>query len=117
MVKISCFKLSQKLIAWIVFLKARQVAPSVIFFDELDALAPARGQGGDGGGNVSDRVVSQLMAEMDGIEQNLDASKENAPVFVMAATNRVDLVESALLRPGRFGICLILILLADKILF
>ncbi|CAB3377538.1 Hypothetical predicted protein [Cloeon dipterum] len=81
-----------------VFMRARQVAPSVIFFDELDALAPSRGQGGDGGGNVSDRVVSQLMAEMDGIEQNLN----NAPVFVMAATNRVDLVETALLRPGRF---------------
>ncbi|XP_059481148.1 peroxisomal ATPase PEX6-like [Neocloeon triangulifer] len=85
-----------------VFLRARQVAPSIIFFDELDALAPSRGQGGDGGGNVSDRVVSQLMAEMDGIEQNLHSSGDSAPVFVMAATNRVDLVEAALLRPGRF---------------
>jgi SpoVK/Ycf46/Vps4 family AAA+-type ATPase len=87
-----------------VFSRARAAAPSVVFFDELDALAPGRGRGGDGGGNVTDRVVSQLMAEMDGLQQVKQQGsdqEEEPPVFVMAATNRPDLVEPALLRPGR----------------
>ncbi|CAG2158348.1 unnamed protein product [Oppiella nova] len=77
-----------------IFLRAQKCAPSVIFFDELDSLAPNRGHSGDSGG-VMDRVVSQLLAEMDGI------NKCNQ-VFVIGATNRVDLLDSALLRPGRF---------------
>lgn len=77
-----------------VFQKARETSPSVIFFDELDSLAPNRGQTGDSGG-VMDRMVSQILAEMDGI------GKSDA-VFVIGATNRVDLVDSSLLRPGRF---------------
>lgn len=76
------------------FQKARESSPSVIFFDELDSLAPNRGQAGDSGG-VMDRMVSQLLAEMDGVGKSDD-------VFVIGATNRVDLVDPSLLRPGRF---------------
>lgn len=76
------------------FQKARESSPSVIFFDELDSLAPNRGQAGDSGG-VMDRMVSQLLAEMDGVGKCDD-------VFVIGATNRVDLVDPSLLRPGRF---------------
>ncbi|XP_077460603.1 peroxisomal ATPase PEX6 isoform X2 [Stigmatopora argus] len=77
-----------------VFRKARSAAPCVVFFDELDSLAPGRGRGGDSGG-VMDRVVSQLLAELDG----LDGA---AGVFVLGATNRADLLDPSLLRPGRF---------------
>lgn len=79
-----------------VFAKARSSAPCVIFLDELDSLAPNRGVAGDSGG-VMDRVVSQLLAEMDGVDD--DPKK---PVFVLAATNRPDLIDKQLLRPGRF---------------
>ncbi|MFN7104971.1 MAG: CDC48 family AAA ATPase [Pyrobaculum sp.] len=76
-----------------IFRKARMAAPAVIFIDEIDALAAARGLGGDS--LVGERVVAQLLAEMDGI-------KALANVAVIAATNRPDLVDPALLRPGRF---------------
>jgi peroxin-6 len=79
-----------------VFTKARGCAPSVIFLDELDSLAPNRGISGDSGG-VMDRVVSQLLSEMDGVDE--DPKK---PVFVIGATNRPDLIDKQLLRPGRF---------------
>lgn len=79
-----------------VFTKARGCAPSVIFLDELDSLAPNRGVAGDSGG-VMDRVVSQLLSEMDGVDE--DPKK---PVFVLGATNRPDLIDKQLLRPGRF---------------
>jgi peroxin-6 len=79
-----------------VFAKARSCAPSVIFLDELDSLAPNRGVAGDSGG-VMDRVVSQLLSEMDGVDE--DPKK---PVFVLGATNRPDLIDKQLLRPGRF---------------
>ena len=75
------------------FRKARQVSPTVIFFDELDSLAPARGQ--DVGSNVSERVVNQLLTELDGLEE-----MEN--VMVIAATNRPDMIDPALIRSGRF---------------
>ena len=75
------------------FERARGASPCVIFFDELDSLAPNRGRSGDSGG-VMDRVVSQLLAELDGITKSRD-------VFVIGATNRPDLVDPALLRPGR----------------
>lgn len=78
-----------------IFSRARAAAPCVIFLDELDSLAPNRGVAGDSGG-VMDRVVSQLLAEMDGLSTN----KEN--IFILAATNRPDLIDPALLRPGRF---------------
>jgi transitional endoplasmic reticulum ATPase len=81
-----------------VFRRARQAAPCVIFFDEIDALAPTRGTGGDN--MVTERVVSQLLTELDGI-------RSLAGVVVLAATNRIDMVDTALLRPGRF----------DKLLF
>lgn len=75
------------------FSKAREVSPCVLFFDEIDAIAPARGTGI--AHSITDSIVNQMLAEMDGIE-----SLEN--VFVMAATNRLDIVDPALLRPGRF---------------
>ncbi|MDZ7701473.1 MAG: CDC48 family AAA ATPase [Halobacteriales archaeon] len=75
------------------FRKARQVAPVVIFFDELDAIAPNRGA--DDGNNVSERVVNQLLTELDGLEE-----MEN--VMVIAATNRPDMIDPALIRSGRF---------------
>lgn len=76
-----------------IFRKARAVAPSIIFFDELDALAVERGSS-SGAGNVADRVLAQLLTEMDGIEQLKD-------VTVLAATNRPDRIDKALMRPGR----------------
>jgi len=76
-----------------VFKKARQVSPCIIFFDELDSLAPRRGTGSEN--HVSERVVNQLLTEMDGLEDLND-------VLVIAATNRPDMVDTALLRPGRF---------------
>jgi len=77
-----------------VFRKARMAAPAVIFFDEFDSLVPRRGMGfGDSG--VSERVISQLLTEMDGIMRLDD-------VVVIAATNRPDIIDPAVLRPGRF---------------
>jgi transitional endoplasmic reticulum ATPase len=76
-----------------IFRKARQVAPVVVFFDELDSLATRRGLGGSSG--VTERVVNQLLTEMDGIEDLKD-------VVIMGASNRPDMVDPALLRPGRF---------------
>jgi len=77
-----------------VFRKARSAAPTIIFFDELDALAPARG-GGDFDSHSTERVVNMLLSEMDGIQNIRD-------VVVIAATNRMDMIDPALLRPGRF---------------
>ncbi|OCT99820.1 ATPase family protein 2 homolog [Xenopus laevis] len=74
-----------------IFRKARSVAPSILFFDEIDALAVERGSSA---GNVADRVLAQLLTEMDGIEQLKD-------VVILAATNRPDLIDKALMRPGR----------------
>lgn len=75
------------------FRKAKQAAPTVVFIDEIDSIAPRRGKSNDS--NVTERVVSQILTEMDGIEELKD-------VVVIAATNRVDIVDPALLRPGRF---------------
>jgi len=80
-----------------VFQRARDAKPCVIFFDELDSVAPKRGNHGDSGG-VMDRIVSQLLAELDGIS----GSSAGTDVFVIGATNRPDLLDPALLRPGRF---------------
>jgi transitional endoplasmic reticulum ATPase len=77
-----------------VFRKARMAAPAVIFLDEMDSLAPRRGLGFSDSG-VSERVISQLLTEMDGIVTLQD-------IVVIAATNRPDMVDSAVLRPGRF---------------
>jgi transitional endoplasmic reticulum ATPase len=76
------------------FQRAKQVTPTVIFFDELDSLAPVRG-GSMGEPQVTERVVNQLLAEMDGME-------ELKGVVVLSATNRPDMIDPALLRPGRF---------------
>ncbi len=76
-----------------IFKKAKQVAPTVVFFDELDALASERGS--SVGENVSERVVSQVLTEMSGLEELND-------VIVIGATNRPDMIDPALLRPGRF---------------
>jgi peroxin-6 len=80
-----------------VFQRARDARPCVVFFDELDSVAPKRGNQGDSGG-VMDRIVSQLLAELDGMSGGEDAGG----VFVIGATNRPDLLDPALLRPGRF---------------
>ncbi|MGC2425782.1 MAG: AAA family ATPase, partial [Nitrososphaeraceae archaeon] len=85
---------------------ARQAATCIVFFDEIDSMASARGGQGEGGGEgfgmreSPDRMLSQLLTEMDGIQ-------ELQGVVVIAATNRVDMIDAALLRPGRF----------DKIIF
>ncbi|HEY7508433.1 MAG TPA: CDC48 family AAA ATPase [Nitrososphaera sp.] len=81
-----------------IFRRARQAAPCVVFFDEIDSIAPTRGMGGDS--MVTERVVSQLLTELDGIQAL-------SSVVVIAATNRADIIDPALLRPGRF----------DKIVF
>ncbi|UPW00503.1 AAA family ATPase [Halorussus gelatinilyticus] len=76
------------------FDKARQAAPAIIFFDEIDAIVQERGTGFSGGGQVNDKVVSQLLTEMDGLT-------ENPNIVVLGATNRYDEIDRALLRPGR----------------
>ena len=76
-----------------VFKKARQVSPCIVFFDEIDSLAPTRGLSSDS--HVSERVVNQLLTEIDGLEEMHD-------VVIIAATNRPDIVDTSLLRPGRF---------------
>ena len=76
-----------------IFRKARQAAPCIIFFDELDAIAPTRGDHGDS--HVTERVISQFLTEMDGLEILTN-------VVVIGATNRPDIIDPALLRPGRF---------------
>ncbi|MCW4034240.1 MAG: CDC48 family AAA ATPase [Candidatus Bathyarchaeota archaeon] len=77
-----------------VFRKARQSAPTIIFFDELDSITPVRGTG-LGSSQVTERVISQILTELDGLEELKD-------VVVIGATNRLDIVDPALLRPGRF---------------
>jgi transitional endoplasmic reticulum ATPase len=76
-----------------VFRKARQAAPCIVFFDEIDAIAPTRGVGSDS--HVTERVISQLLTELDGLEVLSN-------VIIIAATNRPDIIDAALLRPGRF---------------
>jgi len=78
-----------------VFRKARQAAPCIMFFDEIDALIPRRGADTDS--HVAQRVLSQFLSEMDGIE-------ELRGVLVLGATNRLDLIDPAMLRPGRFDL-------------
>ncbi|PTD94388.1 AAA family ATPase, partial [archaeon SCG-AAA382B04] len=76
-----------------IFKKARQTAPTVLFFDEIDSIAPKRGGGQQN--RVTERVVNQLLTEMDGMEGLED-------VVIVAATNRPDIIDPALLRSGRF---------------
>jgi transitional endoplasmic reticulum ATPase len=83
-----------------IFRKARQASPCVIFFDEIDSIAAVRGGGtmlgGFGSGySGSERMISQLLTEMDGMQEMHD-------IVVIAATNRIDMIDTALLRPGRF---------------
>ncbi|MGA2903352.1 MAG: CDC48 family AAA ATPase [Candidatus Korobacteraceae bacterium] len=77
-----------------VFRKARQAAPCIVFFDEIDALVPAR-SGGTSDSHVTERVLSQFLAELDGVE-------ELRGVLVLGATNRADILDPAIVRPGRF---------------
>ena len=81
-----------------IFKTAKQASPAIIFFDEIDAIVPMRGFAA-GSSNVTERVVSQFLTEMDGIE-------ELKGVIVLAATNRLDLLDPALLRSGRFDLLL-----------
>ena len=76
------------------FRKAKQAAPCIIFFDEIDALVPARNAGGSDA-HVAERVLSQFLTELDGVE-------ELKGVLVLGATNRPDMLDPAVLRPGRF---------------
>jgi len=76
-----------------VFKKARQTAPTIVFFDEIDSIAPRRGLSSDS--NVTERVVNQLLTEIDGLEGMHD-------IVIIGATNRPDMLDTALLRPGRF---------------
>lgn len=78
-----------------IFKKARQASPTIIFFDEIDSIAPRRHGGESNDGGVTERVVNQLLTEMDGMEELSD-------IVVVAATNRPDILDTALLRPGRF---------------
>lgn len=78
-----------------IFDKARAAAPCVLFFDELDSVAVARGSGGGGdGGGAGDRVINQLLTEMDGV-----GGKKN--IFFIGATNRPEILDPAIIRPGR----------------
>merc|ERR1712232_991723 len=77
-----------------VFEKARQANPCVLFFDELDSIAQQRGGSSGDGGGAADRVMNQLLTEMDGV-----GAKKN--VFIIGATNRPDIIDTALMRPGR----------------
>ena len=77
-----------------IFEKARQTSPTIIFFDEIDSIAPRRNEGGSDSG-VTERVVNQLLTEMDGLQELND-------VVIIAATNRPDILDTALMRPGRF---------------
>merc|ERR1711865_523310 len=77
-----------------IFDKARQSAPCVLFFDELDSIASARGGNSGDGGGAADRVINQMLTEMDGI-----SSKKS--VFIIGATNRPDIIDPAIIRPGR----------------
>jgi len=78
-----------------IFRKARQAAPSIVFFDEIDAIAPGRTGGDSDGSRVTEKIVNTLLTEMDGVQNLKD-------VVVIAATNRPDIIDAALLRPGRF---------------
>ena len=78
-----------------IFRKARQTAPTILFFDEIDALVPRRSGSGNDGGRVNDKIVNQVLTEMDGLETLND-------VVIIGATNRPDIIDPALLRQGRF---------------
>jgi len=82
-----------------IFKKAKQAAPTIIFFDEIDALVPIRGIGGGDSTHTSERVISQFLTELDGIE-------ELKGVVVIGATNRLDMIDPAIIRPGRFDVLL-----------
>ncbi|KAG5278150.1 hypothetical protein AALO_G00095740 [Alosa alosa] len=89
-----------------IFDKARQAAPCILFFDELDSIAKSRGGGASDAGGAADRVINQILTEMDGM-----SNKKN--VFIIGATNRPDIIDAAILRPGRLD-QLIYIPLPDK---
>lgn len=90
-----------------IFDKARSAAPCVLFFDELDSIAKSRGGNVGDGGGAADRVINQLLTEMDGM-----SSKKN--VFIIGATNRPDIIDSAILRPGRLDQLIYIPLPDDK---
>jgi len=89
-----------------IFDKARQAAPCVLFFDELDSIAKARGSGMGDAGGASDRVINQILTEMDGMGKK-------KMVFIIGATNRPDTIDPAIMRPGRLD-QLIMIPLPDE---
>merc|ERR1712180_414494 len=90
-----------------IFDKARSAAPCVLFFDELDSIAKSRGGNAGDGGGAADRVINQLLTEMDGM-----SAKKN--VFIIGATNRPDIIDSAIMRPGRLDQLIYIPLPDDK---
>lgn len=89
-----------------VFTRARMARPCLVFFDEFDALVPQRGSGDSGGNNVTERIVNTMLTELDGIDNNesmVAGDSGNRNIFVICATNRPDIIDSALLRSGRLG--------------
>ncbi len=78
-----------------IFKKARQASPTIVFFDEIDSIAPRRSASSDNDHNTTERVVNQLLTELDGLQELND-------IVIVAATNRPDILDTALLRPGRF---------------
>ncbi len=80
-----------------IFKKAKQASPTILFFDEIDAIVPIRGMGGGDSTHTTERVISQFLTEMDGVE-------ELTGVVVLAATNRLDMIDPAILRAGRFDV-------------
>ena len=82
-------------------MKGRENRPCVLFFDEIDALAPARSKNTDSN-NVMDRIVAQFMSEMDGLTKEVIKKLKQNDLIIIASTNRPDLLDVSLLRPGRF---------------
>lgn len=83
-----------QIIIYFLFIQARSAAPCVLFFDELDSIAKSRGGTVGDAGGAADRVINQILTEMDGM-----GAKKN--VFIIGATNRPDIIDPAILRPGR----------------
>lgn len=80
---------------WLILLQAKENAPCIVFVDEIDAVGRSRGTGVGGGNDEREQTLNQLLTEMDGFEGNTG-------IIVIAATNRADILDSALMRPGRF---------------
>ena len=89
------------------FEKANNSRPSIIYFDEADSLLCRRSDGSSGSSNYSERLVNQFLTEMDGIDvSKINMIQQRNQVYLLASTNRLELIDPAFLRPGRFDLCL-----------